>query len=1104
MKRNLIRNKARLVAQGYTQEEGIDYDEVFAPVARIEAIRLFLAYASFKDFVVYQMDVKSAFLYGKIEEEVYVCQPPRFEDLNFPDRVYKVEKALYGLHQAPRAWYETLSTYLLDNGFQRGKIDKTLFIKRHKVCVGMQLEAACASVPLYRRHCVVMISILVTPCVSALAGCDRLVSEPLVIKKVVLPKRKFVIVCHEKVVRISLEGDGILRVQGERTAGAAKALMNAKIDEPRISDIPVVRDFTDVFPEDLLGLPPQRQVEFRIDLVPGATPVAKSPYRLAPSEMQELSGQLQELQDKGFIRPSHSPWGAPVLFVKKKDGSFCMCIDYRELNKLTVKNRYPLPRIDDLFDQLRGACPFLKIDFRSGYHQLRVHEDAIPKTAFRTRYGHFKFMVMPFGLTNAPAVFMYLMNRVCKPYLDKFVIVFIDDILIYSKTKEEHEVHLKLVLELLRKEKLYAKFSKSQSEVLKQENVLTERLHGLDQHMERKGDESWYFMDRIWVLLVGSVMDESHASRYLVHPGADKMYYRDMYCLRYLSENEIESPWILSVNFQGQSSEYDVIWVMEWNSDDDQLRFRWMIYLMVLADAAESNLEDMISACVIDFGGSWDVHLPLAEFSYNNSYRSSIRCAPFKDYIPSPKEPQSPPPLDYVLEPIYPEYMPYKDEVFLAEEQPLPATASPTAQSPDYVLESDPEADPEEDVNEDPKEDPIDYLADGGDDGDDEEGSSEDDKDDDMDIEADDDEKEEEHPALADSVVVALPAADQAPFAEETEPFETDESTATPPPHPTYRVTARISIPAPVPTLVWSDAKVARLLAISTPPSSPLSPWSSPLPQITSPPLPVSPPLPISSPVSVLSPSPPTSPIRPLGYRATMIRLRADATSTSYSLPLPQPLHLLSTNHREDKPEVTLTPQKRLGIALGPAYEVGESSSAAAARPTGGLRAYYGFIATMDREIRHDPERDVGYGITDSWYEIVETLQGAPVSTDTELGRHMTAFETRVRQDTDEIYTRDRRAHVRTARLMETEARMSREAWGRSMDVIDVTRTEVMSLCTTMLAQQSQIRELQSADRKRQTVISEMLAVDHKRQKQLTEALKLIKRLQTHMAEFER
>ncbi|GJS58204.1 putative reverse transcriptase domain-containing protein [Tanacetum coccineum] len=186
----------------------------------------------------------------------------------------------------------------------------------------------------------------------------------------------------------------------------------------------------------------------------------RSPYRLAPSEMLELSNQLKELQEKGFIRPSHSPWGAPVLFVKKKDGSMRMCIDYRELNKLTIKNRYPLPRIDDLFDQLQGACCFSKIDLRSGYHQLRVREEDIPKTAFRTRYGHFEFTVMPFGLTNAPAIFMDLMNRVCKPYLDKFVIVFIDDILIYSKSEEEHEVHLKTILDLLQKEKLYAKFSK--------------------------------------------------------------------------------------------------------------------------------------------------------------------------------------------------------------------------------------------------------------------------------------------------------------------------------------------------------------------------------------------------------------------------------------------------------------------------------------------------------------------------------------------------------------------------------------------------------------------------------------------------------------------
>ncbi|GJV03230.1 hypothetical protein Tco_1336799 [Tanacetum coccineum] len=415
---------------------------------------------------------------------------------------------------------------------------------------------------------------------------------------------------------------------------------------------------------------------------------------------------------------------------------------------------------------------------------------------------------------------------------------------------------------------------------------------------------------------------------------------------------------------------------------------------------------------------------------------AALQAPPSPDYVPGPKEPeQAPPSPDYVPGPEH------ADDEIVAEDQPYAEDASPTAQSPDYVPESDPEADPEEDDDEDPEEDPVDYPADGGDDGDDEEGSSEDDEDDDIDMEADEDEEEEEHSAPADSVVVALPATDQAPSAEETEPFETDESAAIPPPHPAYRVTARISIPAPVPMPVWSDAEVARLLAISTPPSSPLSSWSSPLPQIPSPSLPLSPPS------LVLSPAPPPSPIHLLGYRAAMIRMRAKATSTSHSLPLPPPFILSPT--RSDAPSSGIPPPlpilKRLGIALGPRYKVGESSSAAAARLAGGLRVDYGFVATMDREIRRDPEREVGYGITDSWDEIVETLQGAPVSTDTELGRHMTAFKTRVRQDTDEIYTRlddeqsqrqllvgrlnmlfrDRRAHAYTRHLMETEARLS-------------------------------------------------------------------------------
>ncbi|GJS60769.1 reverse transcriptase domain-containing protein [Tanacetum coccineum] len=600
-------------------------------------------------------------------------------------------------------------------------------------------------------------------------------------QKLIGLSNKVVIVCHEKVVEIPLEGSGILRVQGERTLGAAKALMNDKVDEPKLSDISVVRDFVDVLPEDLSGFPPQRQVEFRIYLIPGATPVAKSPYRLAPSEMQELSGQLQELQDKG----SHY---------------------------------------------------FSKIDLRSGYHQLRVHKDDIPKTAFRTRYGHFEFTVMPFGLTNAPAVFMDLMNQVCKLYLDKFVIVFIDDILIYSKTKEDHEVHLRLVLELLRKERLYAKFSKcefwlqevhflghvvnqngihvdpSKIEAVKnwkapitpseirsffglvgveqeeafqtlknnlcdapilslpdgvedfvvycdasnqglgcvlmqrnkkelnmrqrrwiklfsdyeceiryhpgkanvvvdalsrKERVKPKRVRAMAMtiqsgQMKRKGDESLYFMDRIWVPLIGCVrtviMDEAHKSRYYVHPGADKMYYdlRDMYwwprmkrdIATYIPEwkwenitmdfitklprarSRHDAIWVVvdrltkSAHFLAISEDYSMGKLARLYTDeivmhhgvpvsiisDRDARFtsrHWKTFQKALGTRLDMSttyhpqtdgqseriiqtLKDMLRACVIDFGGSWDVHLPLAEFFYSNSYHISIRCAPFE------------------------------------------------------------------------------------------------------------------------------------------------------------------------------------------------------------------------------------------------------------------------------------------------------------------------------------------------------------------------------------------------------------------------------------------------------------------------------------------
>nr|GFA12991.1 hypothetical protein [Tanacetum cinerariifolium] len=308
-------------------------------------------------------------------------------------------------------------------------------------------------------------------------------------------------------------------------------------------------------------------------------------------------------------------------------------------------------------------------------------------------------------------------------------------------------------------------------------------------------------------------------------------------------------------------------------------------------------------------------HLMLPEMLEDPYVEVALQAPPSLDYIPGPEEPEQAPPS--------PDYVPgleHADDEIVAEDQPYAKDASPIAQSPEYVPESDFEAHPEDDDDEDPKEDPVDYPADGGDDGDDEEESSEDEEDDEMDVEAD--EEEEEHPAPAYSVVVAPTAADQAPSTEETEPFETDESAATPSPHPAYRTTARF--------------------------------------------------------------------LFQLQY------LCQHGLIQSYPL-----LVARRTDQR-----LPYLPRKRLDIALGPRYEVGESSSAAAARPARGFRADYGFVATVDREIMRNPEREVGYEITDSWDEIVETLQGALVNIDTELGGYMREFETRVRQDTNEIYMR--------------------------------------------------------------------------------------------------
>ncbi|CAF1509572.1 unnamed protein product, partial [Didymodactylos carnosus] len=231
-----------------------------------------------------------------------------------------------------------------------------------------------------------------------------------------------------------------------------------RVVQNQVDDL--LKNYKDVFPDKLPGLPPERDVDHEIKITSDANPQSQQPYRMSPLELDKLKRQLAILIDKGYIRPSKSPWGAPVLFAKKKDGSLRMCVDYRALNKVTIKNKYPLPRIDELLDRLGGAKVFSRIDLRSGYHQIRVKSEDIEKTAFRTRYGHFEFVVMPFGLTNAPPTFMKLMNSIFYEHLDSFIIVFIDDILIFSKNEEEHLKHLQTTLDILRKNNLYAKADK--------------------------------------------------------------------------------------------------------------------------------------------------------------------------------------------------------------------------------------------------------------------------------------------------------------------------------------------------------------------------------------------------------------------------------------------------------------------------------------------------------------------------------------------------------------------------------------------------------------------------------------------------------------------
>ncbi|GJU33691.1 putative reverse transcriptase domain-containing protein [Tanacetum coccineum] len=489
----------------------------------------------------------------------------------------------------------------------------------------------------------------------------ELISFDVIIGMDWLSKYHAVIVYDEKIIRIPF-GNEILIVRGDESNNRHESRLNiiscTKTQKYLLKGL---------FPEDFPGIPPTRQVKFQIDLIPGVAPVAWAPYRLAQSEMKELSDQLKELFEKGFIRPSSLPWEALVL-------------------------------IDDLFNQLQGSSVYSNIDLRSGYHLLRVHEEDIPKTAFRTRYGHYEFQVITFGLTNAPTVFMDLMNQVCKPYLDKFVI---DVILTYSKNKQEHEEHLKLILELLKKEEFAPIFAllkgtknfivycdashkglgpvlmqndkilNAYTKAKKPENFEAEDVGGIirTEKLEPRADGTLCLKNRSWLPCFGNlrtlIMHESHKSKYFVHLGSDKMY-QDMKKFYWWPnmKADITTYWDnITMDFITKlpktSSGYDTMWVivdrltksahflpMKENDTMERLTRMYLKEVKTLGTRLDMStayhpqtdgqskrtiqtLEDMLRACVIDFRNGWDRHLRLIEFSYNNSYLTSIKAAPF-------------------------------------------------------------------------------------------------------------------------------------------------------------------------------------------------------------------------------------------------------------------------------------------------------------------------------------------------------------------------------------------------------------------------------------------------------------------------------------------
>ncbi|GKA46939.1 putative reverse transcriptase domain-containing protein [Tanacetum coccineum] len=451
--------------------------------------------------------------------------------------------------------------------------------------------------------------------------------------------------------------------------------MEKKTDEKRLENIPVVKEFLEVFPEDLPGLPPVRQVEFQINLIPGATPVARAPYRLAPSEMQELSDQLQELADRGFIRPSTLPWGAPVLFVKKKDRSFRMCIDYRELNKLTVKNCYPLPRIDDLFDQLQCSSTYSKIDLRSGYHQLRVRDEDILKTAFRMRYETKtkQFNIVQFlgqvidsqGIHVDPAKIEAVKNW-ASPTTPTEVRKFLGLASYYRRFINGFSKIAKPLTGLTQKNKKYVRGEDQESafKLLKQKlcEALILALPEGNKFCRFYCDHHSKFMGAILMAITKkcTVFTDHKSLQHILDQKELNM--RQRRWLELLADYDCDQERTSKLYLRGMDKAFEVrpdgtrciknrSWLPLFGNLRDLImhesyKLKYSIHPECLGTQLDMSmhnhpeprqsertiqtLEDMLRARVIDFGKGWEKHLPLVEFSYNNSYHASIKAAPFE------------------------------------------------------------------------------------------------------------------------------------------------------------------------------------------------------------------------------------------------------------------------------------------------------------------------------------------------------------------------------------------------------------------------------------------------------------------------------------------